>query len=63
MAHAAQHSGHDPDLVSFIATLRIVRQSVTQQGAFPLEHPGAAQMATPNSWTRQPESCRSPAIR
>ncbi len=35
MAHAAQHSGHDPDRVSFVAALRIVRQSVAQQGAFP----------------------------
>lgn len=35
MAQAAQHSGHDPDRISFIATLRIVRQSVAQQGAFP----------------------------
>jgi hypothetical protein len=35
MAQAAQHSGHDPDRVSFVATLRIVRQSVAQQGAFP----------------------------
>lgn len=35
MAQAAQHAGHDPDRVSFVATLRIVRQSVAQQGAFP----------------------------
>jgi hypothetical protein len=35
MAQAARHSGHDPDRVSFVATLRIVRQSVAQQGAFP----------------------------
>ena len=35
MARAAQHAGHDPDRVSFVATLRIVRQSVAQQGAFP----------------------------
>jgi len=35
MAHAAAHAGHDPDRVSFVATLRIVRQSVAQQGAFP----------------------------
>lgn len=35
MAQAAQHAGHDPDRVSFIATLRIARQSVAQQGAFP----------------------------
>jgi hypothetical protein len=36
MAQAAQHSGHDPDSVSFTAALRIVRQSVAQQGAFHL---------------------------
>jgi len=35
MVDAAHHSGHDPDRVSFVATLRIVRQSVAQQGAFP----------------------------
>jgi Insertion element 4 transposase N-terminal/Transposase DDE domain len=35
MARAAQHAGRDPDRVSFVATLRIVRQSVAQQGAFP----------------------------
>lgn len=35
MAQVAEHSGHDPDRVSFTATLRIVRQSVAQQGAFP----------------------------
>jgi hypothetical protein len=35
MAQAAQHAGRDPDRVSFTAALRIVRQSVAQQGAFP----------------------------
>jgi Insertion element 4 transposase N-terminal/Transposase DDE domain len=35
MAHAAQHAREDPDRVSFVAALRIVRQSVAQQGAFP----------------------------
>jgi hypothetical protein len=35
MAQVAEHAGHDPDRVSFTATLRIVRQSVAQQGAFP----------------------------
>jgi hypothetical protein len=34
IAQVAAHSGHDPDRVSFTATLRIVRQSVAQQGAF-----------------------------
>jgi hypothetical protein len=35
MAEAAAHAGHDPDRVSFVAALRITRQSVAQQGAFP----------------------------
>ena len=35
MADAAQHSGHDPDRVSFVAALRIARQSVAPRGAFP----------------------------
>jgi hypothetical protein len=35
MADAAHHGERDPDRVSFTATLRIVRQSVAQQGAFP----------------------------
>ena len=35
MIDAAHHSGHDPDRLSFTAALRIVRQSVAQQGAFP----------------------------
>ncbi|TAM91979.1 MAG: IS4 family transposase [Jatrophihabitans sp.] len=35
MSQAAVHAGHDPDRVSFVAALRIVRQSVAQQGAFP----------------------------
>lgn len=34
MAQAAQHAGRDPDRVSFIAALRIVRPSVAQQGGF-----------------------------
>ncbi len=34
MADAAQHSGHDPDRLSFVAALRITRQSVAHQGAF-----------------------------
>ena len=32
---AAQHSGHDPDRVSFVAALRITRQSIAHQGDFP----------------------------
>ncbi len=35
MAEAALHAGHDPDRVSFVAALRITRQTVAQQGAFP----------------------------
>lgn len=35
MADAAQHAGHDPDRVSFVAALRIARRSIAQQGAFP----------------------------
>lgn len=34
MSEAAAHAGRDPDRVSFIAALRIARQSVAQQGAF-----------------------------
>jgi hypothetical protein len=34
MSEAAAHVGRDPDHLSFIAALRIVRQSVAQQGAF-----------------------------
>ncbi len=35
MAEAATHSGHDPDRVSFVAALRITRQTLAQPGAFP----------------------------
>jgi hypothetical protein len=35
MADAATHCGHDPDRVSFVAALRITRQSVAHPGAFP----------------------------
>jgi len=35
MADAAQHSGHDPDRMSFVAALRIARQSIAPRGAFP----------------------------
>ena len=35
MADAAQHSGHDPDRMSFVAALRISRQSIAPRGAFP----------------------------
>lgn len=35
MSEAATHSGHDPDRVSFVAALRITRQTLTHPGAFP----------------------------
>ena len=35
MTEAATHSGHDPDRVSFVAALRITRQSIAHQGDFP----------------------------
>lgn len=35
MAEAASHSGHDPDRVSFVAALRIARQTLSHPGAFP----------------------------
>ena len=35
MAEAAEHSGHDPDRVSFVAALRITRQTIAHPGAFP----------------------------
>jgi len=35
MTDAATHSGHDPDRVSFVAALRITRQTLAHQGAFP----------------------------
>jgi hypothetical protein len=35
MAEAANHSGHDPDRVSFVAALRITRQTLAHPGAFP----------------------------
>jgi hypothetical protein len=35
MAQAATHAGHDPDRVSFVAALRITRQTIAHPGAFP----------------------------
>jgi hypothetical protein len=35
MTQAATHSGHDPDRVSFVAALRITRQTLAHPGAFP----------------------------
>lgn len=34
MAEAATHSGHDPDRVSFVAALRITRQTLAHPGSF-----------------------------
>jgi hypothetical protein len=34
MAEVAAHSGHDPDRVSFVAALRITRQTLAHPGAF-----------------------------
>ena len=39
MYDAAEHAGHDPDRVSFVAALRISRRSIAQQGAFPPSRP------------------------
>ncbi|MDF3285554.1 IS4 family transposase [Gordonia sp. N1V] len=39
MVEAAGHAGHDPDRVSFVAALRITRQSVAHQGDFPPSRP------------------------
>lgn len=35
MAQAAEHAGHDPDRVSFVAALRTTRATLAQAGAFP----------------------------
>ena len=35
MTEAAEHSGRDPDRVSFVAALRITRQTIAHPGAFP----------------------------
>jgi hypothetical protein len=35
MTEAATHCGHDPDRVSFVAALRITRQTLAHPGAFP----------------------------
>lgn len=35
MTEAALHRGHDPDRVSFVAALRITRQTLAHPGAFP----------------------------
>ena len=35
MFDAAEHAGHDPDRVSYLAALRVARRSIAQQGASP----------------------------
>ena len=35
MADTALHAGRDPDRISFVAALRITRQSIAHQGDFP----------------------------
>lgn len=35
MTQAAAHAGHDPDRLSFVAALRITRQTIAHQGDFP----------------------------
>jgi len=37
MADAAHHSGNDPDRISFVAALRIARQSIAPGALFPPE--------------------------
>ena len=39
MTEAALHAGHDPDRVSFVAALRITRQSIAHSGDFPPSRP------------------------
>jgi hypothetical protein len=39
MSEAAGHFGHDPDRISFVAALRITRQSIAHQGDFPPSRP------------------------
>jgi hypothetical protein len=39
MSDTAEHAGHDPDRVSFVAALRVARRSVAHQGAFPPSGP------------------------
>ena len=49
MFDAAEHAGHDPDRVSFVAALRISRTSIAQQGASPLTGASPASGSTPSS--------------
>ena len=39
MADTAEHAGHDPDRVSFVAALRVARRSVAHQGDFSPSRP------------------------
>jgi Insertion element 4 transposase N-terminal/Transposase DDE domain len=39
MADTADHAGHDPDRVSFVAALRVARRSIAHQGDFPPSRP------------------------
>ena len=40
MAQAATHSGHDPDRVGFVATLRITRRTVAHRALLPPDQVG-----------------------
>ena len=39
MADTAEHAGHDPDRVSFVAALRLARRSIAHHGDFPPSRP------------------------
>ncbi len=54
MVEAAEHRGHDPDRVSFVAALRITEQTVAQPGAFPLTSTAAT---APAGWSSSGVSC------
>jgi len=58
MADAAQHSGHDPDRMSFVAALRTARQSIAP-GALP---PRRHHRQRPALAARHPPT-RPPALR
>lgn len=46
MCRAADEAGFDPDRLSFIRTLRVIRRQVTDQADFPPEQRNAALKAT-----------------
>lgn len=54
MAQAATHAGHDPDRVSFVAALRITRQTLAHPGIFSLT--SKAETA-PAGWTSYTGYC------